>query len=63
MNGYFDGTSKKIAPPKSERVDLIRKATMEANGGKPYDTVYDYAEAYEREGKRLNDEWKKMKNY
>ena len=59
----FDGTSKKKAPPKSERVDLIRKATMEANGGKPYDTVHDYAEAYEREGKRLNDEWKKMKNY
>lgn len=62
----FDGTSKKkaqTAPPKSERVDLIKKATMEANGGKQYDTVHDYTEAYKREGKRLNDEWKKMKNY
>lgn len=56
----YDGYNKipKKAPKDpNERRKIIEEATKQANGGKPYNSMSEYADAYRKIGKEINDRW------
>lgn len=54
-NGYE--IPKKAPKQPVDRTTIIEEAVKAANGGKPYNSVYEFSEAYQKIGKEINNHW------